>query len=210
MEKNALAFGYWTERHIENQRRLNLRVAIERAAGDPEKLKDVRGLLAPVLRDTLVGLNYIHYTPPGAQLLLANPVFVRSHDFLGIQGAQQTWRQTEVFGTGWPSSAGGRWSARWRDCLRIGGSRTSWFSREQALGRPGAADDPGQIPRWWRVTPQQMHFVGCTCVTATLLAESVLDPAPQRFWVQSGRRRRRACAVWRICWPRPRARGVEL
>ena len=52
-EKNSFAFGYWTDKHIDNQRKLNLRSAIEKAAGDPEKLKDVRGLLAPVLRDTL-------------------------------------------------------------------------------------------------------------------------------------------------------------
>ncbi|MGB9606725.1 MAG: hypothetical protein ACPL88_12690, partial [Bryobacteraceae bacterium] len=70
IEKNAFAYGYWTERHIEAQRRLNLRGAVERAAGDPARVRELRGLLAPLLRDTLVGLNYIHYAPPGGQLLL--------------------------------------------------------------------------------------------------------------------------------------------
>ena len=107
-EKNSFAFGYWTERHIENQRKLNLRAAIDKAAADPEKLRDIRGQLAPVLRDTLVGFNYIEYAPPGAQILFANPVFVRTHDFLGIQGMGQTWRGCEVYGSGWPAGAGGR------------------------------------------------------------------------------------------------------
>ena len=90
-EKTALAFGYWTEHHIDAQRKLNLRAAIEKAAkeagGDPQKLKDLRGQLAPFLRDTLVGFNYIHYAPPGAQVLHTNPLFVRSHDFIGSENA---------------------------------------------------------------------------------------------------------------------------
>ena len=81
-----MGFGYWTDKHIDAERKLNLRAAIEKAAGDAEKLKDVRGLLAPLLRDTLVGFNYAHYAPPGAQILYTNPLFVRSHDFLGMQG----------------------------------------------------------------------------------------------------------------------------
>src|ERR1043166_281077 len=46
VEKNALAFGYWTEKHVEEQRRLNLRVLIERAAGAQAKVKEARGHLA--------------------------------------------------------------------------------------------------------------------------------------------------------------------
>ena len=30
-EKNSLAFGYWTERHVDQQRRMNLRAAVEKA-----------------------------------------------------------------------------------------------------------------------------------------------------------------------------------
>ena len=107
-EKNAMGFGYWTDRHIDAERKLNLRAAIEKAAGDPEKVKDTRALLAPLLRDTLLSFNYAHYAPPGAQILYTNPVFVRSHDFLGMQGSDHTWRPTELYGTGWPSNGGGR------------------------------------------------------------------------------------------------------
>ncbi len=86
IERNTLSFGYWSEKHIEAQRKLNLRALIDRAAKDPKKLDDVRALMAPFLRDTLVGLNYVHYAPPGAQVLHTNPLFVRSHDFIGLQG----------------------------------------------------------------------------------------------------------------------------
>ena len=125
VEKNTLAFGYWSEKHIEQERRTNLRAAIDQAANDPEKLRDLRGMLTPFLRDTLVGFNYAHYAPPGAQILQTNPLFVRSHDFLGLQGAQQTWKMTEVFGSGWPSSAGGRLVGSLNfAALRTGRSRT--------------------------------------------------------------------------------------
>ncbi len=166
VEKNAFAYGYWTERHIESQRRLNLRAAVERAVGDAERLRDVRGLLAPLLRDTLVGLNYIHYAPPGGQLLLTNPLFVRSHDFVGSQGTQRTWRQTEVFGTGWPSNAGGRLEGSLCGLPYALAEAEQNFmvpEREQALIWGDLAPQmilSAKIPRWWTVTPAQMHWVG--------------------------------------------------
>jgi hypothetical protein len=182
VERNSFAFGYWTERHIDAQRKLNLRAAVERAAGDPEKLKDIRGLLAPVLRDTLVGLNYVHYAPPGAQVLLTNPLFVRSHDFIGVQGSPQTWRNTEVFGTGWPSNAGGRLVGSLAGLPYALAEAEQNFlvpSREQALIWGDLVPQmiqSAKVPRWWRVTPQQIHFVGLHVnYGETLLAESVLD-----------------------------------
>ena len=56
-ESNSTSFGYWPEKHIEAERKLNLRAFIDRAGADPKKLDEVRGLMAPVLRDTLIGLN---------------------------------------------------------------------------------------------------------------------------------------------------------
>ena len=126
---------------------MNLRAAIEKAAGDAEKLKNVRGLLAPFLRDTLVALNYAHYAPPGAQILFTNPLFVRSHDFIGMQGANHTWRATEIYGTGWPSNARrtpGRLARR--SAVRAGRGRAEFPDPVPDpgadLGRPGSADDP--------------------------------------------------------------------
>ena len=82
-DRTESSTGYWTDRHIDGERKLNLRSAIDKAGADPQKLRDIRGALAPVLRDTLVGFNYVHYAPPGAQVLFTNPAFVRNHDFFG-------------------------------------------------------------------------------------------------------------------------------
>lgn len=183
VEKNAFSFGYWTDRHIDTERKLNLRSAIERAGSDAEKLREIRGQLAPLLRDTLVGLNYVHYAPPGAQLLLSNPVFVRSHDFIGLQSGTQTWRNTEVMGTGWPSSAGGKLIGSLSGLPYALAEAEQNFlvpTREQALIWGDLAPQliiSAKIPRWWNVTPEQMHWVGLHMRLAeSLLAASALDP----------------------------------
>ncbi len=165
-ERNALAFGYYTERHIEQQRKLNLRQAIEKAANDPNKLRELRGTLAPVLRDTLVGYNYIHYAPPGAQILHTNPLFVRNHDFIGIQGASQTWKATELFGSGWPANAGGRLVGSLVNLPYALAEAEQNFmipTREQALIWGDLVPQmilSAVIPRWWDVSPAQLHWVG--------------------------------------------------
>ncbi|HYK58980.1 MAG TPA: hypothetical protein VEV85_06070 [Bryobacteraceae bacterium] len=181
-EKSALSFGYWTERHIDFQRRINLRATIDKAANDPQKLKDLRGQLAPFLRDTLVGLNYVHYAPPGAQVLHTNPLFVRSHDFIGIQGSEQTWKRTEVFGSGWPANAGGRLVGSLAALPYALGEAEQNFlipSKEQALIWGDLVPQmllTGVIPRWWGVSPLQIHWVGTNMAYAeALIAESALN-----------------------------------
>jgi hypothetical protein len=182
VEKSSFAFGYWSDRHIDAERKLNLRAQVERAGGDAEKLREVRGVLAPYLRDTLVGFNYAHYVPPGAELLLTNPVFVRSHDFLGMQVAAQTWRQTQVVGSGWPASAGGRLMGSLAALPYALAEAEQNFlvpGREQALIWGDLVPQlivSAKVPRWWNVTPAQMHWVGLHMrYGESLLAESALD-----------------------------------
>ncbi|HEU0123612.1 MAG TPA: hypothetical protein VFQ91_23980 [Bryobacteraceae bacterium] len=184
VEKNAMIFGYWSERHIEMQRKLNLRAQVEKAAGDANKLADVRGALTPLLRDTLVGLNYAHYAPPGAQILYTNPVFVRSHDFLGLQGAAQTWRQTEVVGSGWPASSGGRLVGSLCGLPYALAEAEQNFlipSREQALIWGDLVPQivqSSKIQRFWNVTPTQMQWVALHMrLSEVMLAEAALDDA---------------------------------
>jgi len=183
-ERSTLAFGYFTEKHIEQQRKLNLRQAIEKSSSDPNKLKELRGALAPFLRDTLVGYNYIHYAPPGAQILHTNPLFVRSHDFIGIQSASvtQTWKATELFGTGWPANAGGRLVGSLASLPYALAEAEQNFlipSREQALIWGDLVPQlilSAVVPRWWSTTPLQIHWVGVNMAYAeTLLAESALN-----------------------------------
>ena len=181
-EKNSLSFGYWSEKHIESERKTNIRAAIEKAKNDPEKLRDIRGLLAPFLRDTLVGLNYVHYAPPGAQVLLTNPVFVRSHDFIGVQGIAQTWRTTDVFGSGWPSNAGGRLTGSLVSLpYALADAEQNFLipSREQALIWGDLVPQmlvSATVPRWWNVTAAQLHWVGLHMDYAqSLIAQAALD-----------------------------------
>lgn len=183
VEKNSFAFGYWTEKHVETERKTNLRAAIERAGADAEKLKEIRGMLAPFLRDTLVAYSYAHYAPPGAQILYTNPLFVRGHDFIGVQGANHTWKSTELFGTGWPSNGGGRLVGS------LAGLPYALAEAEQNFLIPAQTQAliwgdlvpqmilSAKIPRWWDVTPAQMHWVGLHLRYArVLMAEAAIDP----------------------------------
>jgi len=182
VERNAMGFGYWAGRHMDSERKLNLRLAIEKAGGDPARLADLPELLAPLLRDSLLGLSYAYYAPPGAQVLYTNPVFVRSHDFIGGEGQTNLWKATEPYGSGWPSNGGGR---------LVGSLSTLPYAlaeAEQNFLVPAQTQAliwgdlvpqmilSAKIPRWWNVTPTQMHWVGLNLLYGReLLAEAALD-----------------------------------
>lgn len=183
-EKGSMSIGYAVERHIENEHRLNLRSAIDHAQGSADRLRDVRGALAPLLRDTLVGLNYAHYAPPGAQVLLTNPAFVRGHDFAGTLGHSLLWRTTWVTSGGWPASSGGRLTGSLAGlpyALAVAEQNFLVPVREQALiwgDLTPQLIQSAKIPRWWNVTPAQLHWVELHLRYAeSLVAEAALDPA---------------------------------
>jgi hypothetical protein len=186
-ERTEASSGYWTDKHIDAERKLNLRAAIDKAGSDPQKLRDARAALAPVLRDTLVGLNYVHYAPPGAQVLFTNPAFVRSHDFYGSPDHQRTWLATEVLGSGWPSNAGGRLVGSLIALpYALADAEQNFLipSREQALIWGDLVPQmilTAVIPRWWNVTPTQLHWVGLNMAYAeSALAQSSLNEAERQ------------------------------
>ncbi len=80
-ERLMWAAGMHSRRHAEEQIHTDLTKVIR--SGSPTDLAEARGKLSPFLRDTLVGLNYAYYEPPGANVLHHNALFVRSHDFSG-------------------------------------------------------------------------------------------------------------------------------
>ncbi len=183
-EKGSQAFGYWVDKHITDQRKLNLRAQIDRAAKDPEKLRDIRGQLAPALRDTIVGYNYIRYAPPGAQILLTNPLFVRGHDFVGAQGGDHAWQATSMYGNGWPSSAGGRLVGSLSALPYALAEAEKDFlvpTQTQALIWGDLVPQmilSATVPRYWNVTPIQMTWVAATTRHAeAMLSEASADPA---------------------------------
>jgi hypothetical protein len=187
VEKSGMSFGYWAQRHVENQRRMKLRAEIQKAGRDADSLRGLKADLAPILRDTLVGLVYIHYAPPGAQVLRTNPLFVRAHDFLGMPGSNQTWQLTEVFGTGWPSNAGGRLVGSLCGLPYALAEAEQNFlvpDREQALIWADLVPQmilSAKVPRWWNVSAAQLHWLGLHMRFAeSALAESVLNPETRR------------------------------
>ena len=106
-EKTEWAPGVYANRHSELQVHVDITKVIK-APGSRPQLESARGQLTPFLRDSLVGLNYAYYEPPGAQLLHNNPLFVRSHDFSGetIMGVTQLWQAPELFNQGSPAGGG--------------------------------------------------------------------------------------------------------
>jgi len=182
-ERVSYAFGYWVDRHLDAERKLNFRALIDKAQGQPEKLRDVRGAMTPLFRDTLSGMLYAYYAPPGAQVLYTNPLFVRSHDFLGIQAVSQTWQQTEVVGSGWPSNAGGRLVGSLAGLPYALAEAEQNFlipSREQALIWGDLVPQllvGAKAGRYWSVTPSQMRWVALHLrLGDAVVAESALDP----------------------------------
>lgn len=189
-ERSTLAVGYWSERHVEQERKLSAEVLLKNA-----DKKDSRAMLAPLLRDSLVGLVYSYYAPVGAQLLIANSQVVRSHDFIGNEAAPAQWHATEVGGTGWPESAGGRLTGSLISLpYAIAEAEQNFLSprREQALIW---ADLVPQlianvtINRWRNVTALQLRWVSLHVERGrTLLAAAALDPSLEPKVLDSYRR----------------------
>lgn len=176
-EKSILSLGYWSERHVDQERKLNL----EALQKNGEK-KDARALLAPLLRDSLVGLLYSYYAPPGAQLLLTNPLFVRTHDFIGTQGLPMEWRATDITGSGWPASAGGRLMGSLCELPYILAEAEQNFltpKKEQALIWGDLVPQilvDATITRWRDVSPVQLRWVSMHLERGrNLLASAALD-----------------------------------
>jgi len=180
-ESNALARGDWVEKHISRQRDMNLRRTVDRAQGRPTDLLEIRGDIAPVLRDALVGVVYAYYSPPGAELIRANPLFVRSHDFLGPDG-KRAWGRTRSRGSGWPNSGGGRLIGSLAGLpYGMNDAEQNFLvpTERQALIWQDLAPQVllgATVPRWWDVSRTELHFVGLHLRMGEELArEAALD-----------------------------------
>ncbi|MGC1460936.1 MAG: hypothetical protein WA802_01965 [Terracidiphilus sp.] len=163
-EKTTWAPVVYTTRHIELQVRTDL-TAIIRNPGSPAELESARARLTPFLRDTLVGLNYAYYEPPGAQVLHNNPLFVRSHDFTAasVFGIEHVWSTPELVGVGVTAGGGTYLLGSLADLPFALASVEQDFitpTKVQALiwreVVPGFLVD-SIVPRWWGIKPAEMH-----------------------------------------------------
>jgi hypothetical protein len=178
-ERSIISSGYWSDRHIEQEQKLDLESLTSGTAK-----KDVRETLAPFLRDSLVGIVYCYYAPVGAQILLTNPTFVRSHDFIGSQGTNIGWRTTDVAGSGWPSNDGGRLTGSLIAApYALAEAEQNFLTpkREQALIWSDLVPQiiiDETVTRWRNVTPEQLRWVSLHMERGqNLLVEATLDPA---------------------------------
>jgi len=165
-ERSEWAAGFYNTRHSSLQTRTDL-MKIIKSPSSKKDLADARGIVTPFLRDTLVGLNYAYYEPPGAQILLNNPLYVRSHDFSGemAMGGGQSWHVPHVFGSGLPAGGGAHLAGSLADLPFVLAEAEQDFivpENVQALIWhelvPGLVSS-ATLPRWWGVTPNELHAV---------------------------------------------------
>jgi hypothetical protein len=164
-EKNDWTAGLYDPRHTRMQMRTDLTKAIQ--SGSPQVLAAARGALAPFLRDTLVGLNYAYYEPPGAQILHIDPLFVRSHEFVRTTavGVEPDWQTAELSGRGLSAVGGSHLVGSLADLpFALAGAEQDFIVPDnvQALiwdDLVPSLMDSAVLPRWWTVTPTELHAV---------------------------------------------------
>ena len=165
-ERTQWATGIYNNRHTELQMRTDLAKVIKSAASR-EQLLESRGQLAPFLRDTLVGLNYAYYEPPGAQVLHHNPLLVRSHDFSGdtVAGVERVWQAPQLFGEGSPAGGGAHLVGSLADLPYVLAQvEQDFIAPENVQALIWRELVPGllinaTLPRWWDVSPSELHAV---------------------------------------------------
>jgi len=166
-EREEWGAGIYNNRHTDLEMQVDLSKVI-RAPSSADQLAQARGQLASFLRDTLVGLNYAYYEPPGAQILHHNPLFVRSHDFSGdtVVGMQRaSWRAPQLFGAGSPAGGGAHLVGSLADLPYVlAQAEQDFITPENVQALIWGAVVPGiltsaVVPRWWDVSHNELHAV---------------------------------------------------
>jgi len=164
-ERSTWAPVVYTSRHAELQARTDLTKVLKTSA-TPSQLEADRGQLTPFLRDTLVGLNYAYYEPPGAEVLHNNPLFVRSHDFssMSVQGTVEIWGVPRMVGIGATAGGGAYLLGSLADLPYALAAAEEDFivpKNVQALIWKDIVPDllvSATLPRWWNVSQNELHL----------------------------------------------------
>jgi hypothetical protein len=163
-ERESWSPMVYVSRHAELQVRTDLTKVIK-GPSNPAQLEAARAKLAPFLRDTLVGLNYAYYEPPGAQVLHSNPLFVRSHDFSAssIQGVDEVWGAPALVGIGATAGGGAYLIGSLADLPYVLALTEEDFLAPEKLQALIWRETVPQLlvnailPRWWNVSPDELH-----------------------------------------------------
>ena len=154
----------YTSRHAELQVQTDL-TKVLKSKPTPQQLEQARARLAPFLRDTLVGLNYAYYEPPGAQVLHNNPLFVRSHDFAvaSVQGIERVWGTPELIGVGATAGGGAYLMGSLADLpYALATTEEDFIAPEKVQALIWRETVPqllvgSVVPRWWTVSKNELH-----------------------------------------------------
>jgi hypothetical protein len=166
-ERDQWAAGIYNNHHTEMQMKTDL-TKVVKSPTSADQLAEARGELAPLFRDTMVGLNYAYYEPPGAQILHNNPLFVRSHDFAGdtVTGVEhQAWQAPQLFGAGSPAGGGARLVGSLADLPYVlADAEQDFIAPENVQALIWRQVVPGLltsavVPRWWGVSQNELHAV---------------------------------------------------
>ncbi len=165
-ERSEWAAGIYNNRHTELQMQTDVAKLIK-GSPSPSQIDEARGELASFLRDTLVGLNYAYYEPPGAQLLRADPLFVRSHDFAGetVEGVEELWRAPQLFGAGVAAGGGAHLVGSLADLpYALSEAEQDFIVPENVQALIWRETVPGLLtsailPRWWNVSRNELHAI---------------------------------------------------
>ena len=165
-ERTEWAAGIYNNRHTDLEMRTDVGKIIK-GSHTKTQISEARGELTPFLRDTLVGLNYAYYEPPGAQVLHNNPLLVRSHDFSGdtVAGVEHLWQSPQVFGEGSPAGGGAHLVGSLADLPYVLAAMEQDFIAPENVQAliwrelvPGLIID-ATLPRWWAVSGTELHAV---------------------------------------------------
>jgi hypothetical protein len=182
-ERTEFTTGTYNNHHTDLEMRTDLSKVVASPASSAE-LEQARGQLVPFFRDTLVGLNYAYYEPPGAQALHNNTLLVRSHDFSGetVMGLEESlWQTPRVFGIGSPAGGGAHLVGSLAELPYVLAQMEQDFispENVQALIWPDLAPcvlADSVLPRWWNVSRNELHAVALY----QLAGEEILASAAQ-------------------------------
>jgi hypothetical protein len=165
-ERTEWAAGIYNNRHTELQMQTDL-TKVLKSQPTRAQLEESRGQLSSFLRDTLVGLNYAYYEPPGSQLLRVNPLFVRSHDFSGdtVAGVEDLWRTPQLFGQGTPAGGGVHLVGSLADLPYVlSEAEQDFITPENVQALIWRESVPGLLtnailPRWWNISRTELHAI---------------------------------------------------
>ena len=166
-ERTEWAAGIYNNHHTDVEMRTDLPRLLKSPTASRTQIDEARGLLASFLRDTLVGLNYAYYEPPGAQALHNNPLFVRSHDFAGesVTGIKSLWQMPSLLGRGSPAGGGAHFVGSLADLpYALADLEQDFLTPDNVQALVWGEMTPGMLtsailPRWWNVSPLELHAV---------------------------------------------------